>query len=57
VFETPEGAEAAGVAVTVAGAKVAAAYKMDGRDVCVTLAEPATLKAGTTLEATITLAK
>ena len=57
VFEIPEGVRPADVAVTVGGAKVAAAHKVDGRDLRITLAEPVTLTAGASLQAAVTFAK
>jgi len=57
VFEMPEGARAADVTVTTGGAKVATDQRIDGRDVCIALRKPLTLKAGETLEVTVTLAK
>jgi len=49
-FELPEDGKAGQVAVTVAGQRVAAEAKQDGRRVVVTLAEAATVKQGEAME-------
>ena len=57
VFEMPEDANPADVAVTVGGTTVPAAHEANGRDLRITLAKPVTLTAAAPLEATVTFAK